>query len=502
MATHFFCRILPDLEATPARMMACVGALVTRGDNDMMANQPNAAFRAWCAKDPRRAREVIAAARGGEDLASRHLTFALEATNAITEARQIALAYDDARRLSATTALGRMEDDDPASRTETLVAFGALLDSGCDDNLRANMLLATAAILARSRDVPSPEAVALVRRLVEDAGEFTVHQAAYVLWAYPQALQPDIIACLLEALARLDPANKRTLDELDRGLKSLLDLGHDEAAITYVTQLLSRQDDGVKLGELDTFTSTLLSGPPERISRVVVQWLLLGSPRLCDGLANAIGGPGTDDPPLDLRAEDLAISPFAQMFICRKAVGWFFLKPTTAASVVVSVLRICDEEMAPEVQKLLVETLLLNYGGVRDYLEGLAPDDAAKGRVVQALEENEAYLAALRAIPPNKELQPSEHHRRVERLRMMDQMRDVHKQAQSRSVLLSLMKHSVLLYGNRSLSFVKDGENALRPMEMDLKPFEVSFEMPRMEIVDPVGLDYVLRVFRTERMAP
>lgn len=500
MASHFFCRILPELEVTSARMMACVDALVTRGGEDMAANQPNAAFRAWCEKDPRRAHEVIAAARNGDDLASRHLSFALEAINAVTEARQIALVYDDVRRLSAITALSRMKDDAPASRAETLTAFSALLESGADDSLRANMLCATAAILAQDLDAHSTEASNLVSRLVEDAREFTVHQAAHVLWAYGKTLPSDIIACLLEALARLNPANKGTVDKLDFGLQALLELGHNEAAIDYMTKLLSRLDESPDLKEFDSFTRTLISGPPERLSRVVVKWLLIGAPRLCEGLANALLGRGIEGPPLDLKAEDLAISPSAQVFICRKAIGWFFFKPTTAASVLVSVLRICDTETALEVQRLLTETLLLNYSGVRDYLKSLAPDDAAKIRVDQALSENEAYLAALRAIPLIKELEPCEHHRRIERLRMSDQMRDAHKQAQSQSVLLNLVKHSVLLYGNRSLSFIKDGKNSLRPVEMDLKPHGVSFEMPRMEIVDPLGLDYTIRVFRMERM--
>jgi hypothetical protein len=38
-------------------------------------------------------------------------------------------------------------------------------------------------------------------------------------------------------------------------------------------------------------------------------------------------------------------------------------------------------------------------------------------------------------------------------------------------------------------------------MEMDLKPYGVSFEMPKMYVVDPVGIDFLLRVFRRERMA-
>lgn len=500
LATDFFCRILPELETTAVRMMACVDALVTRGGDDLAANQPNAAFRTWCTRDPRRGREVIASARDGDDRACRFLTFALEAINAFAESRQIALSYDDGRRCSAITALGRMEDDDPASCAETLYTFSTLLDSGADDSLRANLLTATIAILARSKDVALTGVDVLVERLVEGAGDFTVHQAAHALWVYRKTLQPNIVASLLEALAHLNPANKGTVNELDLGLNSLLTQGHDEAVIAYVTNLLSRAEDGIELHELDSFTRTMVSGPPERLSRVVVQWLLLGKKRLCDGLADALQGRDLEGPALDLRAEDLTISSSAQIFLCRKAIGWFFMKPITAASVLVSVLRVCDNETALELQKLLLETLLLNYSCVQDYLEGLSPDDAAKVRVDQSLAEHKAYMTTLRRIPPLKELEPSEHNRRIERLRMSDQMRDAHKKVQSQSVLLNLFKHSVLLYGNRSLTFVKEGKDSFRAVEMDLNPYGVSFEMPRMEIIDPVGLDYTLRVFRTERM--
>jgi hypothetical protein len=276
--------------------------------------------------------------------------------------------------------------------------------------------------------------------------------------------------------------------------------GHEESAIAYVTRLLASADGSLRLKDFDSFSSALISGPPERLSRIVVHWLQIGASRLCEGLVNALRYHDLNGPALELRADDLSISSVAQMFVCRKAISWFFLMPTTAASVLVSVLRVCDDDTAQEVQKLLVEPMLLNYSGVGEYLQKLAVDDPAKNRVEQVLTQNESYLEALRAVPMIKELQPSEHHRQIERLNMADQIRDAHKKAQNQSVLLNLVKRSVLLYGNRSLSFIKSQENEFRPMEIDLKRFGVSFEMPRMELVDPVGLDFTLRVFRMEKM--
>lgn len=500
MASLFFCRLLPELEAEPGRMMACVDALVTRGGEDGAAYRPNVAFRQWCANVPQRANEVIAAAHKGNELAGHHLSFALEAISDLAEARRIVVEYEDVRRQSAISALGRIEHPDSESCIETFAVFNALLDGGIGDSARASVLHATMEILARVRDIAPADANALINRLVMDPGKFTIHQCAHALWGCREALTQDIVAYLLGALDHMESANKGTVKELDLGLQVLMEHGHAEAAVSFVTRLLSRTDDDLELGALDSFTRTLLSGSSDLLSRVVVSWLELGAPRLCGGLAKAIQGPGLDGLPLSLKPEDLAISPAAQLFICRKAVGWFFFKPTAAASVLVSVLRVCDSDTSQEVQKLLVDQLLQNYGAVRKFLEDLAPEDAANKAVAQALTQNEAYLDAQRSIPFIVELQPSEHHRRIERLRISDQMRDAHKQAESGSVFLSMVSRSVLLYGNRSLTFVDDGQDKLRPLEIDLHSHGVSYEMPRMEVVDPVGLDYVLRVFRHEGM--
>jgi hypothetical protein len=500
MASYFFCRLLPELDAPPERMMRCIDALVTRGGKDGAANEPNVAFLKWCASVPQRAHEVIAAAHEGNELAIQHLTFALEAINNLNEARRMAIDYEDNRRQAAIAALGRIEHSNSEGGGETFAIFHALLDSDIGDAVRANVLHATMKILTRGHDISTAAANFLISRLVIEPGKLTIHQCARALWSCRQALTQDIVSFLLGALGHLDSANKGTVEELDLGLQVLLELGFDESAVSFVTMLLSRPNDELELEALDSFTRDVLSGSPSLISRVVVQWLQLGSPRLCKGLAKAIKGPGLDGVPLSLRTEDLALSPATQLFICRKAVGWFFFKPTTAASVLVSVLRCCDAHTAQEVQNLLVNPLLQNYGGVREYLENLAPEDAAIKAVSGALAQNLAYLDAKRSVPLIVELQPTEQHRRIEHLRISDQMRAAYKEAESGSVFLGLVNRSVLLYGNRSLSFIDDGQDGLRGVELDLQSHGVSYEMPRMEVVDPIGLDYLLRVFRSERM--
>jgi hypothetical protein len=145
--------------------------------------------------------------------------------------------------------------------------------------------------------------------------------------------------------------------------------------------------------------------------------------------------------------------------------------------------------------------MLLNYGGkTKDYLKGISPTDAAYAAVQTALTKDEAFHKSLDAIGTIKELHPSDYQRDVVRQFTHDEMREVHKLAESKSLLLSFVHRSTILYGKQSLTYITDPGGERRAIAMGLKPFETSFELPRHQILDPVGLDYMLRIFRAQRL--
>lgn len=499
MATHFLCDVMPDLQDAGQRVMACVEALVECGGADLAATYPNSAFRKWCSRDSCRAREVIATACTGDLLAGRHLTFALEALGDIPEARRILMEETGALRLSAVTALGRIGDADAASRSQTIRVFARVLDDAADDVLKAHLLHSTAFVMSQGGGADQPEAIELVRRLLIAPGEMVVHQAAHVLWIYPKAREPEFSRLLLEALSHIRPANKGTVEQLDHALSALLESGHCETAVNFVTEVFGAAGE-LELADLKGFLRHLADGSPEHLGKAVVSWLRDGSMRLCEALAAELWRHRDDQPTLDLHGHLQGLPPPAVLFVCRKALGFLFMRPRSAASVLVSALRACDDEALADAIQDHLQWLLMNYGGVCEYLSQISADDAAKLRVDAALAANKAYLDGLRGVTGLKEFQPSEPQRRIEHLRWADNMRVAQKRAESQSVLFGLVKRSVLLYGSRSLSFIGSDGDKLRPMEMDLKSFSTSFELPRMEVVDPVGLDYTLRVYRVERM--
>ena len=153
----------------------------------------------------------------------------------------------------------------------------------------------------------------------------------------------------------------------------------------------------------------------------------------------------------ELRAEH-------KIFLCKKAIGYFFIQPVIAASILLAILRDCDDEVATVVSDLLFDPLLINYGGeLKDYLESIPEADPAAKPVRAALDARSQYLSGIRSTGLIRELLPSEHRRQIQRMRLQEQSREIHKQAREQSVFHNLVHRVVLLYGRRSLTYVDHG---------------------------------------------
>ena len=168
---------------------------------------------------------------------------------------------------------------------------------------------------------------------------------------------------------------------------------------------------------------------------------------------------------------------------------------------IVSVLRAGDAEAVGPASDLLFDPFLLSYGGsARDYLKNIPSTDAAYNSIQKALVNDGTYYAGLESTGEIKELHPSDYQRDVLRRRAHDEMRDAQKGAEKQSVLFNMVRRSTLLYGRRSLTYVLDDDGSSRAIALDLQSVGMSFEWPRREIIDPVGLDYMLRVYRGEKL--
>lgn len=494
------CELLPHLEMTPERIMAVLEVVHTSAGFEGYAYSLEVAYGVWCGRHVECARRIIDDALAGSPLARKYFAPALEAMQDPALAREIASGADELLRDVAIAILGVLKDREADSRAATQDLFDTLVTQGSEGAMRASVLRAWTAMAKRG--VPEAEAhmFSLLRQILVPPDDAVLHDAAYLLWTFGKGLPDDAVTLLWDALAGVRAEQAASLNLLDLACSAMLETSRQAEAIAFVTRMVTRSEDPLSFSVFTNFARTLTTGAMPALSKVVVSWLMLGDPRLCEGLLHALPAEHMEGEALDLQLEDLAISPSAQLFLCRKSIGWFFIKPITAASILIAVLRVSNDQTASAIQSLLADLLLRNYSCVREYLLTLACEDQA--RVAPALAQHDSYQAGLEGVPFIAELQPSEHRRRLERLRASDLMRGAQQQAQQQSIFAQLVHRSVLLYGNRSLSYVKSPDGTLQPFDMKLHAIGVSYEMPSMQYVDAVGLDYRLSVYRRERMQP
>ena len=491
---QLFVAAIPLLEISVSEMLALVESLVKRGGDVFMASAPNTALLAWLKKDLGRAEELITSAADGDALAVRHLTFALQALGDLKRTQHLTREVEGPRRLSALTALARMPHT-AAQALATRTLIDELLANQPHDGLRNHAIVALFESAASAANGATIDVWETLEAAIAGAGAETQYQCARQLHFYGHQISGATLDRLLDALAVIPVEHKGTVRAFDQGLWRLFERD-SQSAIDAGTAFLSHPENSHTLTDLPSFSTTLVNAP--EFGPTVLAWLRSGEHVLCEGLHELLQKRDRAGALLNLQA-DPTFSDADAVFIAHKAIGYFFTQPVIAASVLLCFLRQPDRSCAPDLEGLLADPLLVNYGcELRDYLLTIDENDPAYEAVHRALASAQTYLEALKAVGPIPELRPSESHRRIDRIRQADQMREIMKDARKESIFFNLVSHSTVLHGRRTTSYrIREEGEPLQKFDMDLSSHGVSFELPRTEAVDPLGLDNMLLACRS-----
>ena len=149
------------------------------------------------------------------------------------------------------------------------------------------------------------------------------------------------------------------------------------------------------------------------------------------------------------------------MFMAHKAIGYFFMKPITAASLVISLMRLApNDEVLSELGKLLRNPLLMNYtGSMREYVAKQAGRESGKVKetIDKALASIEKYLEGPAQCSSLPALHPSQSQREFYRRHMAETMAESMRVAEKKSVFYGLFTRNTLLYGHKSINYIYAG---------------------------------------------
>ncbi|MGB8411272.1 MAG: hypothetical protein WCE23_00450 [Candidatus Binatus sp.] len=506
-----FRKALPHINAPVAPVMRCVLQLCREAGQDIAAEWVIDGFAGFCAEESSRPRDALNEIEANPEMFAGLLVPSLFAgsridnTHYLAEAIRLCEDKNIELRKRAVFSVGRLSWPQGVLVPDS--AFVALERSAAtesDDHILANVVWASFGLLQRDKS-REDRAVALIANALAKGGEHTLHAASEVFGLYTSELSAPQIGVLLPHLRKVKPTNKRTLDNIDCGISYLLRKDESEQALSFLQDLLLADPGKLTLKAFDSAAEAIRSNRA-LLGKVMTRWFLRGDPVLCDGIQIMTAAHLGDNlelqiDPAELRPADLEHVIFA----ARKAVGYLFFRPVSAASVLISLMRYAgDDGTLNELVSLLFDPLLLNFtGSVHTYVVQRSKTESGKVKemIDRALRAIDDYLQTLRSVGSLPALQPSEAQREAHHRNFSRQMTESFRAAEAQSPFLSMISKSILLYGRKSIDYVYDGDGQSHRMEMDLKSHGTEIEYPRMALIDPCGLDYMLSVFRIVRLS-
>jgi hypothetical protein len=298
----------------------------------------------------------------------------------------------------------------------------------------------------------------------------------------------------------VDPKNKGTVREIDWALAQLWDSDPVRAGHAAKT-LIAHSEGDIGSEELNSFFAAIENGDRRQLARLATDWLMGGEFHVCSALTSIFSEINRSTPCVDVFPEDLPLNAIDQIFLCRKAIGYLFISPMTAASWCVSVLRRDDAEAASEVADLLFDPLLLNYGGtLKDWLEEVVKVDApGTAAIASALSRAKSLWQGAEAARAVVELVPPASHRALVRFQEAEEANQIQVRAREKSIFAKLVTTQTLLYGDQSSFSRRDRDGNRSTQVVKMAEISVRSELPKGIFFDPVGTEWLLDTFRREQ---
>ena len=505
---QLYCKMIPMLDATTQEIIEAVSALIEKDGRDGAAGFPANALEDWCRAENTRPAALLELIDSGDTRAARFLPLTLYAGSFVDRATFMARAHEvagsgpmDLRR-GAIGALGRIDPQTGGEWLDLMATIENVIAEDGDDLTAAALGAVRIRLGAESDDWREMLEGLIIQATARALGPQALHRCAEMLWLEASKLSEPTKVAMLGALQNVDPNNRGTIDLIDHALEKLVKDGRALEARDFLETLLMRHEGVLKLKHFDSTCHAITAAEPEVWHEWIVDWFLKGQFELCRQIASPLGGGELEGARFDVDFKRFDLRKGDHLYLAKKTIGFLFLKQLSAASIILSLARSAPANVVQELEDLLFDPMLLNYSGItRVLLEPISKDrrDPARALAKRALNRLTKYLDDLASVDALRELRPSERQRQLEWERHSDSMAEAKRGADRKSIFAEIFTKVVVLHGNRSVSYHSMGDETPKRFEAKMASHGVSMEIPRIDIVDPLGLQRMLFAYRTEK---
>ena len=403
-------------------------------------------------------------------------------------------------RLDAIWALGRVvPTEDERLLTRALNRFDEVIEAPGSDNDAAHALEAALHLLHRTdgKILQSVEPL-LVKACTTPTPE-TVYTLAFGLQTRRNIYSPAMIDATFSALQHTGKQDLHTIAAIDSILYQWDLDGDRQRVLAFLIQLLSHSDDAIEFATLRDFRHRLGNEHGAVLGWYIVSLLLTGDFRLCRAASQLLPYNETRD------GLDIDLSPFSLkspwvLYLSRKILGYCIVNKESAAALLLSCLRAVSDTDRSELEDLVRDRFLMNYLTATEWFEAaVSSNDPAQQSVRRLSQSMSSYVTELDQAGSCSAFRPNERERQLEAYRLGDFVRGVQKKAEEGSIFSSIVHKSTMLHGTASIAYIyRNADGDPDRQEISLGSLEHAAEIPRMEVMDPVGLHYAIYLFRSE----
>ncbi len=510
LTRHIFETALPQISAATPAVMRCVLHLVREAGQDLAAGTIIESYIRFCERSQTRPYDAVKQIEN-EPAAFAVLLPTTIAAGATFDAEHFA---DEAIRFCGGNSL--------ELRQQALISFGQCIARSGRTSISEKIFVAIEEAVAESEDdhvlaaaiigafslfdhdrSNERRTLTVIAQALQKGQQLAIHAGSELFGFHSNKLTRSFIEVLLPHLRRVPPENVGTIRNIDFGIAQLLKTENASLAVSLLEELLANNPDKLMAENFPTGINSIRADT-ELSAKVITRWLYNGARALCKAVHDIVEGPAQRTLLLKSDPSELAPGePLAFLFVARKAVGYLFFNPVSAASFLISLMHhIDDGGVLDELSSLLFNPLLLDFTGtLREYLVKTSQAEApgVKERVEKAIQQLDEYLSNLSSVGDLPDLHPSEAQREAYYRHFSQQVSESFKKAQAKSAFLNLVSRSVVLHGTRSIHYVYGQDGSSKRMDMEFRKVGTEMEVPRLSHLDPFGLDYMLRVFRVEQ---
>lgn len=499
--------VLPEIVAPVDEVMDCVRHLYIEAGNDIAASWIFEAFKKYCEVDQLRSKNALqiieisvekwlcliipVITSGSKHQASEFLSKAI----LFTQHENINV------RLKAIFAIGKINyDDNSVLLKKALESLKNIVNHEDDCRLLSQAMNAVYSLYVIDEKLKS-EIIQIFKKILTKNDEIILNTTSEIFRFQNIKIPEELLDIILEALKNINHQNTTSLVNIDYGLHKLLELKQEEKVILFLEYVLLKNEKYLSIGNFSSAIRDILNNN-QLLSKLVTRWFLSKNISLGKAIGDLFMSSHSKDIQIIADKDLLTKQPEGTcLFVVKKVIGWLFNRPISCISFIISIIDIANENEIDEISKLIFNPLLISFPGrVPPYLIKNKSNCSPKTQIIidGALNKFDNFQSDIKAAIDIPELLPSQTHQEIYSRYFNQKFEDSLKTAQKNSIINKIASKSVLLYGHKSIDYIQDPNNDLHRVEIPLKSFEHSIEIPNLEYLDPFALDYMAVVFRLE----